>query len=80
NTTLEHYTRYKAAELETAVIELQNLQRNASGCTLSAVREKYKQQKVRKPSPSSLFFFKCYSLLLDLVPPLYIVQGSFDSA
>ncbi|KAL2236964.1 UNVERIFIED_CONTAM: Cyclin-A2-1 [Sesamum indicum] len=50
NPTLEHYTRYKTSELKTAVRELQDLQLNTSGCMLNAVREKYRQPKVRLES------------------------------
>ncbi|TKY74679.1 Cyclin-A2-2 protein [Spatholobus suberectus] len=45
NPTLEHYTNYKASELKTVVLALQDLQLNTKGCSLNAVREKYKQQK-----------------------------------
>nr|KYP39558.1 Cyclin-A2-2 [Cajanus cajan] len=45
NPTLEHYTNYKASELKTVVLALQELQINTKGCPLNAVREKYKQQK-----------------------------------
>lgn len=46
NPTLEHYTRYKVSELRTTVFALQELQMNTSGCTLNAIREKYRQPKV----------------------------------
>ncbi|KAL2346803.1 hypothetical protein Fmac_000803 [Flemingia macrophylla] len=45
NPTLEHYTNYKASEIKTVVLALQDLQINTKGCPLNAVREKYKQQK-----------------------------------
>ncbi|XP_027902218.1 cyclin-A2-2-like isoform X1 [Vigna unguiculata] len=45
NPTLEHYTNYKASELKTVVLELQDLQLNSKGCPLNAVRDKYKLQK-----------------------------------
>lgn len=45
NPTLEHYTNYKASQLKTVVLALQDLQLNTKGCSLNAVREKYKQQK-----------------------------------
>ncbi|RDX72620.1 Cyclin-A2-1, partial [Mucuna pruriens] len=45
NPTLVHYTNYKASDLKTAVLALQDLQLNTKGCSLNAVREKYKQQK-----------------------------------
>lgn len=47
NPTLEHYTRYKASELKNTVLELQELQLNKKGGMLSAIREKYKQPKVK---------------------------------
>ncbi|KAL5144970.1 Cyclin-A2-2 [Glycine soja] len=47
NPTLEHYTKYKASELKTVVLALQDLQLNTKGSSLNAVPEKYKQQKVR---------------------------------
>ncbi|XP_016463394.1 cyclin-A2-2-like [Nicotiana tabacum] len=47
NPTLEHYTRYKVSELRTTVFALQELQMNTSGCTLNAIREKYRQPKFK---------------------------------
>ncbi|XP_056848609.1 cyclin-A2-3-like isoform X3 [Raphanus sativus] len=47
NPTLEHYTTYKASELKASVHALQDLQLNTKGCTLSAVRMKYKQEKFK---------------------------------
>lgn len=47
NPTLEHYTRYKALELKTSVLALQDLQLNTKGCTLNAIHEKYKQPKFK---------------------------------
>ncbi|KAK2446092.1 cyclin a2-1 [Trifolium repens] len=52
--TLEHHTNYKASELKTVVLALENLQLNTKGCSLHAIREKYKQEKfncVAKLSP-----------------------------
>lgn len=46
NPTLEHYTSYKASELKTIVLALEDLQLNTNGCSLNAIREKYRQQKV----------------------------------
>ena len=46
NPTLEHYTSYKASELKTIVLALEELQLNTNGCSLNAIREKYRQQKV----------------------------------
>ncbi|MED6149531.1 Cyclin-A2-2 [Stylosanthes scabra] len=45
NPTLEHYTNYKASELETVVLELVDLQLNTKGSSLNAIREKYKEKK-----------------------------------
>lgn len=47
NPTLEHYTRYKASDLKTAVFALQDLQLNTSGCPLNAIRGKYRQNKFK---------------------------------
>lgn len=52
NPTLEHYTKYKAPELKNAVLELQDLQLNTKGGMLNAIREKYKQPKVRQTESS----------------------------
>ncbi|KAI3468283.1 hypothetical protein Pfo_024946 [Paulownia fortunei] len=57
NPTLEHYTRHKTSELKSAVLELQELQLNTTGCMLNAIREKYKQSK-----------FKCVSTLRSPKP------------
>lgn len=46
NPTLEYYTSYKASELKRAVVALEELQLNIDGCSLKAVRDKYRQQKV----------------------------------
>lgn len=46
NLTLEHYTTYKASDLKASVHALQDLQLNTKGCPLSAVRMKYRQEKV----------------------------------
>ncbi|XP_022879684.1 cyclin-A2-2-like [Olea europaea var. sylvestris] len=54
NSTLEHYTNYKASEMKITVLVLQDLQLNTHGCKLPAIREKYKQSKVnllRHPFP-----------------------------
>ncbi|TVU07617.1 hypothetical protein EJB05_40981 [Eragrostis curvula] len=45
NRMLEHYTFYKSADIRTCVYALRELQHNTSNCPLSAIREKYKQQK-----------------------------------
>ncbi|GAA0151064.1 kinase activator [Lithospermum erythrorhizon] len=47
NHTLEHYTSYKQSELKMTVLALKHLQLNTSGCTLHAVREKYKLPKFK---------------------------------
>eukprot|EP00897_Mesotaenium_endlicherianum_P008904 jgi/Mesen1/8041/ME000428S07246 len=41
--TLHHYTGYKPSDLQECVLSLHALQVNTKGCTLSAVREKYRQ-------------------------------------
>ncbi|CAI9275010.1 unnamed protein product [Lactuca saligna] len=46
NGTLEHYTGYKASELEVTVLALQGLQLN-NAAPLHAIRQKYKQQKYK---------------------------------
>ncbi|KAH1057447.1 hypothetical protein J1N35_035512 [Gossypium stocksii] len=45
--TLEHYTSYKASELKTTVLALEDLQLNTNGCSLNAIHVKYKQQKFK---------------------------------
>ncbi|CAA3014264.1 cyclin-A2-1-like [Olea europaea var. sylvestris] len=57
NSTLEHYTNYKASEMKITVLVLQDLQLNTHGCKLPAIREKYKQSK-----------FKCVSTLSSPKP------------
>ncbi|GLU22157.1 hypothetical protein SLE2022_382530 [Rubroshorea leprosula] len=47
NPTLEHYTAYKASDLKTTVLALQNLQLNTDGCPLNAIRMKYRQEKFK---------------------------------
>ncbi|CAJ2643455.1 unnamed protein product [Trifolium pratense] len=52
--TLEYHTNYKASELKTVVLALEDLQLNTKGCSHHAIREKYKQEKfncVAKLSP-----------------------------
>lgn len=46
NSTLEHYTSYKALDLKHTVFAMQELQKNSKGCPLNAIREKYRQEKV----------------------------------
>ncbi|KAG7599550.1 Cyclin-like superfamily [Arabidopsis suecica] len=47
NSTLQHYTQYKATELRGCVKDLQRLCSTAHGSTLPAVREKYSQHKYK---------------------------------
>ncbi|KAH7574192.1 hypothetical protein JRO89_XS03G0263900 [Xanthoceras sorbifolium] len=47
NPTLEHYTNYKASELKCTVLALEDLQLNTNGCSLHAIREKYRQEKFK---------------------------------
>lgn len=44
--TLQHYTGYRPSELEHCVKAIHELQRNTRGCSLPAIREKYRQHKV----------------------------------
>lgn len=44
--TLQHYTGYRASELEKCVRIIHDLQRNTKNCTLPAIREKYRHHKV----------------------------------
>ncbi|KAB1204537.1 Cyclin-A2-1 [Morella rubra] len=46
NPTLECYTSYNASELKTTVLALEDLQLNTNGCSLNAIRQKYRQQKI----------------------------------
>ncbi|XP_024930290.2 cyclin-A2-1 isoform X1 [Ziziphus jujuba] len=57
NSTLEHYTNYKASDLKTTVVALEDLQLNPNGCALNAIRDKYRQQK-----------FKCVATLTSIEP------------
>ncbi|KAG0487449.1 hypothetical protein HPP92_009544 [Vanilla planifolia] len=56
NRTLEHYTSYKASDLESAVLALQELQQSSATSSLHAIRDKYLQEKYEcvadKESPS----------------------------
>ncbi|CAF2125445.1 BnaA03g57140D [Brassica napus] len=47
NPTLEHYTTFKASDLKASVHALQDLQLNTKGCTLTSIRLKYKQEKLK---------------------------------
>ncbi|EXC25827.1 hypothetical protein L484_019461 [Morus notabilis] len=47
NSTLEHYTSYKAADLKVAVVALQDSQLNTNGCPLGVIRLKYRQEKFK---------------------------------
>ncbi|CAI7839543.1 unnamed protein product [Closterium sp. NIES-53] len=56
--TLQHYTGYAPSQLKEAVMALYDLQRNVKGCTLPAIREKYRQPKFQGvallPPPADL--------------------------
>ncbi|CAK7356630.1 unnamed protein product [Dovyalis caffra] len=52
--TLEHYTSYKASDLKTTVLALQDLQLNTNGCPLNAIRTKYRQPKISGPIVNAL--------------------------
>ncbi|XP_055828962.1 cyclin-A2-1 isoform X2 [Solanum dulcamara] len=45
--TLEHYTNYKAQDLKSTVLALQDLQLNTNNCLLNAIRAKYRQDKFK---------------------------------
>jgi cyclin A len=70
DSTLQHYTGYKASELKECVMALHELQCNTKKCTLPAIREKYCQHK-----------FKCVSKLMPptVLPPEYFCDIKFDS-
>ncbi|KAL5074279.1 hypothetical protein RYX36_013263 [Vicia faba] len=62
--TLEHYTNCKASELKTIVIAMKDLQLNTKGCSLHAIRDKYKQEKFNcvanlSPKPVQSLLFNC---------------------
>lgn len=61
--TLQHYTGYRPSELEQCVRAMHELQCNTRGCTLPAVREKYRHHK-----------FKCVAAL---VPPAVLPEEYF---
>ncbi|XP_076886649.1 cyclin-A2-1-like isoform X1 [Bidens hawaiensis] len=46
NPTLEHYTKYKASELKTTVLAMQDMQLN-NQATLQAMRQKYRQKQFK---------------------------------
>ncbi|XP_042379790.1 cyclin-A2-1-like isoform X1 [Zingiber officinale] len=48
NSTLEHYTCYKATDLKEAVLALRELQMNSKSSPLNAIREKYNQPKFER--------------------------------
>ncbi|CAI5967238.1 unnamed protein product [Closterium sp. NIES-65] len=56
--TLQHYTGYAPSQLKEAVMALYDLQRNVKGCTLPAIREKYRQPKFQGvallPAPADI--------------------------
>ncbi|XP_068647358.1 cyclin-A2-1-like [Aristolochia californica] len=47
NSTLEHYTDYRSADLKSTVLDMQDLQLNSKSCLLNAIREKYRQEKFK---------------------------------
>ncbi|KAL9304486.1 hypothetical protein ACSQ67_021749 [Phaseolus vulgaris] len=47
NPTLQHYASYKASDLKTTVLALQDLQLNTDDCPLTAIRTKYRQDKFK---------------------------------
>ncbi|KAI5084320.1 hypothetical protein GOP47_0000489 [Adiantum capillus-veneris] len=64
NSTLQHYSGYKASELKECAKAILELQKNTKNCTLPAIREKYRQHK-----------FKCVA---TLHPPASIPAEYFD--
>ncbi|KAG2691593.1 hypothetical protein I3843_08G015900 [Carya illinoinensis] len=64
NPTLEHYTSYNASELKTTILALEDLQLNTNGCSLNAIREKYRQQK-----------FKCVATLTSPQPIVSLFEN-----
>ncbi|KAI0489327.1 hypothetical protein KFK09_029169 [Dendrobium nobile] len=63
NCTLQHYTSYKALDLKSVVLQMHYLQQNSCNSPLSAVRDKYIQEKYERVAcrvspklPDSLFF------------------------
>ncbi|MCO5600335.1 hypothetical protein L7F22_054446 [Adiantum nelumboides] len=64
NSTLQHYSGYKASELKDCAKAILDLQKNTKNCTLPAIREKYRQHK-----------FKCVA---TLVSPTCIPAEYFD--
>lgn len=64
NSTLEHYTSYKASELKCTVLALEDLQLNTDGCSLNAIREKYRQEKVINFSAIYLFSYELVKLIM----------------
>ncbi|XP_020581412.1 cyclin-A2-1-like isoform X2 [Phalaenopsis equestris] len=62
NRTLEYYTSYKASDLQPVVLAMQDLQQNCCSSVLTAIRDKYLQEKygrvadrVSPKLPSSIF-------------------------
>ncbi|CAL0324142.1 unnamed protein product [Lupinus luteus] len=47
NPTLQHYAGYKASDLKSTVLALQEMQLNTDGCPLTAIRTKYRQEKFK---------------------------------
>lgn len=48
NPTLEYYTSYVTSDLKGSVLALQELQLNTNGCSLNAIRGKYRHQKFKR--------------------------------
>ncbi|KAK7261874.1 hypothetical protein RIF29_28197 [Crotalaria pallida] len=48
NPTLQHYASYKASDLKTTVLALQDMQLNTNDCPLAAIRTKYVQEKFKR--------------------------------
>ncbi|GFP83925.1 putative cyclin-a3-1 [Phtheirospermum japonicum] len=66
NSALQRQTGYKASDLQECVLIIHDLQLSKKGCSLVAVRDKYKQHK-----------FKCVSTLTS---PSEIPESFFDDA
>lgn len=64
--SLQHYTGYRASELEKCVKVIHDLQRNTSSCILPAIREKYRKHK-----------FKCVEMLTppSVIPPEFFIDS-----
>ncbi|CAI5524508.1 unnamed protein product [Closterium sp. Naga37s-1] len=69
--TLQHYTGYAPSQLKEAVMALYDLQRNVKGCTLPAIREKYRQPKVliHSSPQASPHSHPCTTFPPTIIPP-----------